>query len=40
MNKEQPFKNLNEFIEKVDQMKKQDKMDLLYKLTQCRQHGK
>jgi len=28
MNKEQPFKNLNEFIEKVDQMKKQDKMDL------------
>jgi hypothetical protein len=27
-NKEQPFKNLNEFIEKVDQMKKQDKMDL------------
>ncbi len=28
MNKEQPIKNLNEFIEKVDQMKKQDKMDL------------
>ncbi|HPA25847.1 hypothetical protein KBC01_01010 [Candidatus Parcubacteria bacterium] len=28
MSKEQPIKNLNEFIEKVDQMKKQDKMDL------------
>jgi hypothetical protein len=27
-NKEQPFKNLNEFIEKIDQMKKQNKMDL------------
>lgn len=27
-NKEQPFKNLNEFIEKIDQMKKQEKMDL------------
>lgn len=28
MNHENPIKNLNEFIEKVDQMKKQDKMDL------------
>lgn len=28
MNKENPIKNLNEFIEKVDQMKKQEKMDL------------
>jgi hypothetical protein len=28
MNKEQPYKNLNEFIEKVDEMKKKDKMDL------------
>jgi hypothetical protein len=27
-NKEQPFKDLNEFIEKIDQMKKQNKMDL------------
>lgn len=27
-NKEQPFKNLNEFIEKIDEMKKQNKMDL------------
>lgn len=28
MSSENPIKNLNEFIEKVDQMKKQDKMDL------------
>jgi len=28
MEKENPIKNLNEFIEKVDQMKKQEKMDL------------
>jgi len=28
MNNQNPIKNLNEFIEKVDQMKKQDKMDL------------
>jgi len=28
MDKTQPFKNLNDFIDKVDQMKKQDKMDL------------
>lgn len=28
MGQENPIKNLNEFIEKVDQMKKQDKMDL------------
>lgn len=28
MENEQPIKNLNEFIDKVDQMKKQDKMDL------------
>jgi len=28
MEKENPIKNLNEFIEKVDQMKKQDQMDL------------
>ena len=28
MNEENTIKNLNEFIEKVDQMKKQDKMDL------------
>ncbi|MDD4409760.1 MAG: hypothetical protein PHW52_03875 [Candidatus Pacebacteria bacterium] len=28
MNKENPIKNLNEFIEKVDQMKKVEKMDL------------
>ncbi len=28
MNKENPIKNINELIEKVDQMKKQDKMDL------------
>jgi hypothetical protein len=28
MPKENPIKDLNEFIEKVDQMKKQDKMDL------------
>jgi len=27
-NKEQPFKDLNEFIEKIDEMKKQNKMDL------------
>ncbi len=27
-NKEQPFKSLNEFIEKIDEMKKQNKMDL------------
>ena len=27
-NNQNPIKNLNEFIEKVDQMKKQDKMDL------------
>lgn len=28
MNKENPIKNINELIEKVDQMKKQEKMDL------------
>lgn len=28
MNNQNPIKNLNEFIAKVDQMKKQDKMDL------------
>ena len=28
MENSQPIKNLNEFIDKVDQMKKQDKMDL------------
>ncbi len=28
MSNQNPIKNLNEFIEKVDQMKKQDKMDL------------
>ncbi|MDD5749340.1 MAG: hypothetical protein PHO91_00950 [Patescibacteria group bacterium] len=28
MSSQNPIKNLNEFIEKVDQMKKQDKMDL------------
>ena len=28
MNQENPIKNLNEFIQKIDQMKKQDKMDL------------
>jgi len=28
MNNQNPIKNLNEFIEKVDQMKKQEKMDL------------
>lgn len=28
MSTDNPIKNLNEFIEKVDQMKKQDKMDL------------
>ncbi len=28
MNKDNSIKNLNEFIEKVDEMKKQDKMDL------------
>ncbi len=27
-NKQNPIKNLNEFIQKVDEMKKQDKMDL------------
>ncbi len=27
-NKKQPFKSLNEFIEKIDEMKKQNKMDL------------
>ena len=28
MSNQNPIKNLNEFIAKVDQMKKQDKMDL------------
>jgi len=28
MNKQNPFKNLNEFIEKADEIKKKDKMDL------------